>query len=191
MLKKVLFSFAILFGVQASALTIEVPILNAADMQQMIQDQVGVQGLPWKVGESANYNLKAGFISGKMTMLIREEVHEGFWVEQNVDVMIQKSKVELLIDKNTGKILQMIVDGKKQTPPEPGDTEILESHPDNVTVPAGTFECAYVKVHDKKQNQDQDLWVNPELIPVMGMIKTTGQTQLGALLIELTSFVKK
>ena len=126
-----------------------------------------------------------------MHMFIREETTQGFWLQQDMDLgFMGKQKVETLIDKSSGAVLEMIVNDQKQTPPDPNDTEIVETKNDHITVPAGEFDCIYAKLHDKKQNQDAEAWINPKAVPIAGMLKQIAQSQMGPITIELTDFVR-
>lgn len=178
-----------LFATMASASSIN--ILNYADIQDSLMDQAEVLGLDWKVGETADYSIKMGFINGKMHSFVREDVHEGFWVQQDMDMgFLGKQKVEMLVDKNTGEILQLLVNGEKQEAPDAGGQEVIEMEEANITVPAGTFDCVYVKIRDTKENKDMEAWINPAEIPITGMLKNVAPGQMGKVTVELTAFRK-
>ena len=157
--------------------------------QAVIQEAVVAQGLNWKVGQEANYKLNVGgFINGTMKMYVREIIADGIWLVQDVDLMIQKQKIEILIDPNTGEVKKMLVDGKEQTPPK-ADYELVEQKEDRVTVPAGTYDAIYLKIKDKaNNNQISEQWVNPRDIPLAGLLKSLADSQIGKVTIELTSF---
>ncbi|MFZ3230068.1 MAG: hypothetical protein WA160_07680 [Pseudobdellovibrio sp.] len=160
-----------------------------ATQQTSIQQSVVTQGLNWKVGQENNYKLNMGtFIKGTMKMYVREIVADGIWLVQEIDLSIQKQKVEVLMDPNTGAIKKMLVNGKEQAAPK-SDYEIVEQKEDNITVPAGTFDTIYIKVKDKANNdQISEQWVNPRDIPLSGMAKSLADSQMGKVTIELTSF---
>ena len=145
--------------------------------------------LPWQVGDTANYNVKLGPISGTVDSSITEETGEGFWVVQNVDLMFQKQKIEILFDKETGEILQMKVNGEKQSIPE-NNMEVVDMQDDKVTVPAGTFDVLHVTLRDKTSGDESHAWVNPNIIPISGAAKQTSPSQFGQVVMELKSFVK-
>ncbi len=159
--------------------------------QAAIHDGVVTQGLNWKVGDENNYKLNmGGFLNGTMKMSVREIGADGIWLVQDVDLMIQKQKIEVLLDPNTGAIKKMLVNGQEQTPPKP-DYEVLEQKEDKVTVPAGTYDAIYIKIKDKAQNNAiSEQWINPRDIPISGMLKSLADSQLGKVTIELTSFKK-
>lgn len=149
--------------------------------------------IPFNPGDRANYVINfAGFLNGTMDMYVGQETADGIWLVQDIDLMIQKQKVETLFDKNTGQVKKVLVDGKEQSLETGGEPpEIVESKPDTVEVPAGKFECSYLKLHDKKQNSDLEFWVNAEIIPMLGLIKQVAQSQFGPVVIELKSFEKR
>lgn len=162
-----------------------------ASQQAAIQGGVVTEGLNWKVGDECNYKLNmGGFINGTMKMSVREIGPDGIWLVQDVDLMIQKQKIEALIDPNTGALKKLIVNGKEEAPPKT-DYELVEQKEDKVTVPAGTFDAIYLKIKDKANNGAiSEQWVNPRDIPIAGMLKSLADSQLGKVTIELTSFKK-
>jgi sporulation protein YlmC with PRC-barrel domain len=160
-----------------------------AAQQAKIQSAVVAQGLNWKVGDENNYKLNmGGFLNGTMKMSIREIGADGIWMVQDVDLKIQKQKIEVLLDPNTGEIKKMLVNGQEQAPPK-SEYEVIDQKEDRITVPAGTYDAIYIKVKDKA-NGDQitEQWVNPRDIPLSGMLKSLADSQLGKVTIELTSF---
>ena len=69
------------------------------------------------------------FIPGTMKMYVREintETAEA-WLVQEVNMMIQKQKVEALIDTNTGATKKLLVDGQEQQIPA-SNYEIIEKN---------------------------------------------------------------
>ncbi|MEO0335737.1 MAG: hypothetical protein AAF202_05060 [Pseudomonadota bacterium] len=165
-------------------------IFDYSQLQESVMDQARVQMIDWPVGDRANYNLNAGFIRGTMVMHVREYVEEGPWVEQNVDIMGQQQKVEILFDKTDGSIVRLLVNGEKQEVPE-SNMEVEDMQEANITVPAGTFDCVYVKIRDIDKNETSEAWVNPSLIPISGMIQNKAPSQLGTVTLELTDFLKQ
>ena len=162
-----------------------------ATQQQQIQESVVTEGLNWIVGQENNYKLNmGGFIQGTMKMSVREIGADGAWLVQDIDLSIQKQKVEVLIDLNNGQIKKMIVNGKEQAPPK-SDMEVVEQKEDHITVPAGSFDAIYIKVKDKANNNAiSEQWINPRDIPISGMMKSLADSQFGKVTIELTSFKK-
>ena len=162
-----------------------------ASQKVQIQQSVVAQGLNWKVGDENNYKMNMGFIPGTMKMSVREMGVDGAWLIQEVSIIGQKQVIEVLIDLNTGAIKKMIANGKEQAIPK-SDLEIIDQKEDNITVPAGTFDVIYIKVKDKA-NADSisEQWVNPRDVPISGMVKSTADSQLGKVTLELTSFKRQ
>lgn len=145
--------------------------------------------IDWKVGDTGNYSIDMGFVKGTMVMHVREYVAEGPWVEQNIQMMGQKQKVEILFDKNDGSIITLLVNGEKQEVPK-NNSEIEEMKEAKITVPAGTFDCIYLKIKDLDKNETSEAWINPNIIPISGLIQQKAPSQFGAVTIKLTSFRK-
>ena len=157
-----------------------------------IQQNIKTFGPNWAVGDTCDYKLNiGGFLNGTMKMYVREIGADGMWIVQDVDMMIQKQTVEMLLDTATGEVKKVLVDGKEQALPE-SDPEIIEQKEANVTVPAGTYQAIYLKIKDNAQNGAiNEMWVNPRDIPISGMLKSIQDSQLGKVTIELVSFIKK
>lgn len=161
--------------------------------QQSTMEQAKVASINWTVGDACHYDISmAGFIKGKLDIIVREKSDEGYWLDQNADLgFMGKQNASVLIDANTGAVKKILVDGKEQEIPDQSEMEVVEVKETSITVPAGTFEAVYFKIHDKKENKDAEQWVNPKLIPISGALKTIGQTQMGSVITELVSFEKK
>jgi hypothetical protein len=184
-----MFAFALL-ATQAQA--------GEAPKLDMSRPLLKVSGLPltaalnWTVGDSADYSLNGGIIQGTAHMFVREATEQGYWLQQDIDAGIfGKQTVEVLYDKNTAMPLKIIANGQDQPLPDPNDTEIVETKQDHITVPKGEFDCIYAKIHDKKQNQDAEIWANPLEVPISGMLKMMSPSQIGTITLELTDFMKK
>lgn len=162
-----------------------------ASQQANIQQAVVAFGLDWKVGQENNYKLNmGGFLNGTMKMYVREIIADGIWMVQDIDLSIQKQKVEVLIDPSNGQIKKMLVNGKEQEPPK-ADFELIDQKEDRVTVPAGTFDAIYLKIKDNANNgQITEQWVNPRDIPLSGMLQSKADSQFGKVTVQLTSFKK-
>lgn len=159
--------------------------------QQAVMDQASTTGLNWKVGDSANYSIDMGFIKGTMVMSVREIGADGIWMDQNMDLgFAGKQKIEVLLDPNTGEVKKMLVNGKEQAVPK-SNMEMIEVKEDKVTVPAGTFECMHARLKDKDKNEEHNMWVNPSIVPMSGLIKGLQPSQLGQVTILLTSYKKQ
>jgi len=190
MLKSLLIATAMIVSVSAQAHSTFAEALVASQLPAL-QAQAGTEGLDWKVGQENNYKLNmGGFINGTMKMFVASVGADGIWMTQDIDLMIQKQKVEVLIDPANGQIKKMLVNGKEQTPPK-ADFEIVDQREDKITVPAGTFETIYLKIKDNANNgQESEQWINPRDIPLSGMVQSKASSQLGPVTIQLTSFKK-
>lgn len=144
-------------------------------------------GLDWQVGDSCEYKVGLGIVKGKVHMYVREEVPQGFWVNQDVDLGLAGDQlVEILYDKNTGMALKIIVNGKQEDPPDKNSNELIETRNESVKVPLGTFDSIYYKFRNKVEKQDTMAWMNTQKVPINGMIKTISDTSYGKVKLELT-----
>lgn len=171
---------------QAKAeVAIDVPAL-----QQSFVTQAALAGLNWKVGDKASYKLSiGGFINGTSDNYVREDVGTSLWMVQDMDMgFLGKQKIEILINKTNGQIEKLLVNGQEQKVPEAGKVEIVEMKESHIRVAAGEFDCVYVKVKDNSSGQIQEAWMNPQAVPMSGTLKSLGQSQLGQVTQELTSF---
>lgn len=183
MIKTILASVLVLSGFQAGATS----SLTLTDTLAKIAT-AAPPNLNWKVGDSTDFNLSGGILSGTMHSFVREETAVGFWVQQDIDLgFLGKQKSEVLYDKTNGQVLELIVNGQKQDPPASGDVEVVETKQDRITVPKGTFDCMYAKVRDVKKNEEIQVWIAPG-VPMGGMIKTIAPSQMGEVTLELTDF---
>lgn len=188
MLKALVMSLALGLGFQAQAYTIN----NVATaLNEIVFADAPVSQLDFKVGDSANYNLKAGFISGTMAMTVKAVEGSLVTLGQDMDLgFMGKQSCTVVVDISNGETKSMVCNGQNQNPPAAGDMEVVEMKEDTVKVPAGTFTCIYLKVLQKSSNTTVQQWANPKLVPVTGMIKTISPSQLGEVNVELTSFKK-
>lgn len=160
---------------------------------KVVSSTVEAQNLiNWKQGDTNSYDLNMGFIKGSMVQTVREITSEGIWMDQNMDLgFAGKQTASQLIDPATGEIKKFIVNGKEEKIPEQGEQEILEATESKVSVPAGSFECIFVKIKDTKSGDITEAWINPEKVSIGGMLKVIQPSQLGKITISLKSFVKK
>lgn len=188
MLKGIIIGLMSAISFAAGANTLPVALVQM--QMPAVMDQARTQGLDWKVGDSASYNIDAGFIKGSMVMTVKSNNSEGIWMDQNMDMgFAGKQQVQTLLDPNTGEIKKMIVNGKEQTPPK-NNVEVIDVKEDKITVPAGTFECVHARLKDKDKNEEINAWINPSVIPLSGMLKQTAPSQLGQVTVVLKSFKK-
>lgn len=189
MVKAFIAALSLAFSFNAVAAPSAVEVLTQVQMPA-IMDQAQTMGLDWKVGDTASYNVDMGFIKGSMVMSVRSVAADGIWMDQNMDLgFAGKQKVETLIDPNTGEVKKMLVNGKEQSVPKQ-EIEIIDVKEDRITVPAGTFDCIHARLKEKGKNDEINAWINPQEIPLSGMLKQVAPSQLGQVTISLKSFKK-
>jgi hypothetical protein len=146
--------------------------------------------IDWKVGDAQDYNVDLGLpgFGGTMHKEATKEEGNGIWVKQQLELPIMNDTSEMLMDRNTGKILKFIHNGKEEAVPS-GDIEIVKTENTQITVPAGTFKVMHVIAKSKDVSQIE-LWANPRVISLDGgakMYMDQGQIKIT---MELTKFVK-
>jgi len=192
MFKSLILSAFAIFAFQSFAAPVTPSVAAKSIAMVSIQDVKPAAMLNWTVGSTADYNINMGFISGTMHAQVREETPVGFWIQQDMDLgFMGAQKVEIHINKDTGEIIELLVNGQKQEAPDTSQTEIVESRREKVTVPKGEFDSIYVKMHDKKENKDSEAWVNPSVVPMGGMLKQVAEGPMGQVTVELTDFLIK
>lgn len=158
--------------------------------QPAIMDQADNLRIDWKVGDRADYSIDMGFIKGTMVTSVASIGADGIWMLQDVDLgAAGKQKMESLIDPNTGEIKKLLVNGKEQSVPKQ-NVELVEMKEARITVPAGTFDCIHARLKDKDNNNEINAWLNPQIVPMSGMLKQVAPSQFGNVTILLKSFKK-
>jgi hypothetical protein len=189
MFKALIAALSLTFVVQAHATPTVIEMITLGQ-QNAIQAQATRMALDWKVGDQNDYTLDMGFLKGTLMMKVREVGADGIWMDQDVDLSpMGKQQSSMLIDPNTGEIKKMIVNGKEQEVPKQ-NVEVVEVTEDKITVPAGTFDCVHARILDKDTNKESNAWINPEKIPMSGMLKVIQPGQMGTVTIELKTFHK-
>ncbi len=150
----------------------------------------------WKVGDFHDIKIEFAFGGGTGKKLATKEdtAKNAIWLVTTISLMGQNQKTEVLYDRATGKVLEMIVNGKPQeVDGESGEVEILEQKETEITVPAGKFDCMYIKaaITNQGEKMEVEAWVNPIDVNLDGMLKTTLQTQIGPLSLILAKFGSK
>lgn len=189
MFKKILVALSLVASVGAQAYTME----NLAQEigSAMVQQQSAVRSpFNFKVGDTASYKLKMGFLPGNMVMTVTNVLPDDVTISQVVDMMGQKQDCVMVLNPNTGETKSMTCNGQAQESGDPSDIEVIDQKEDTVKVPAGTFVCLYIKAKQKSSGSEIEQWINPSEIPVFGMAKSTMPSQMGKVVIELTSFKK-
>jgi hypothetical protein len=142
----------------------------------------------WKVGEYTNYNIEAmGMPLGTMKKYVASEQGNNIWLNQDMEgQMLGNHKVEVLMDRATGQVLEMKQDGKKaEVPNDP--IEMISQDATQITVPAGTFEVIHV-VAKSKQIKKLEVWANPRDIALDGGAQMTVDSGMFPMTLKLTSF---
>lgn len=166
------------------------PDLLFTQQNNAITQAVQAQALNWKEGDTNNYNVDVGIAKGTMVMMVKSIGNDGIWIAQNIDLgFLGKQMAETLIDPNTGEIKKFIVNGKEQEIPK-NNTELISTTEDRITVPAGTFDCIHAILKDKDSGKDINAWINPQMIPMSGMLKQVAPGQFGNVTLVLTSYKK-
>jgi len=179
---------ALVFSMTANAATLSEVVYS--QQQQAITNSVVAQGIDWKVGDNANYSVDMGFLKGTMVMAVKSIGADGIWITQDMDLgFAGKQKAEILIDQNTGATKKFIVNGQEQQIPE-NKMEVISVTEDKITVPAGTFDCIHAVLKDTEKNEEMNMWVNPQVIPISGMLKQVAPSQFGNVTVLLKSFKK-
>ena len=163
--------------------------VNALQAQTLVEAQLH-QGLNWHVGDQADYKIAVGgFINGTSHNFVREDIGTSFWMEQDMDIgMLGKQKIEIQINKTTGAIEKLLANGQAQTPPNAADQQVIDMHEDHVTIGMGSYDCIYAKVQSKKDQSIQEAWINPQVVPMMGLLKALADSQFGKVTQEATAF---
>jgi len=164
--------------------------IQVADLQATATNLIN-----WKVGDYQKIKIQMLFGSGTGTKEATQDVpaQNAVWLVSEMSILGQRQKTEALISRANGELLKLIVNGKEEDPKNDGEIEIIEQSETQVTVPAGTFDCLYIKavVPAQGKKMNVELWINPFDVNLDGNLKTVAQTQFGALTISLTEFGSK
>ncbi len=187
MFKSMILALGFIVSVSANATNLTA---LAHDINTQILSGVQMQGVfNWKVGDTTTYNLDMTIIKGTMTMAVKDVQPDAVTFTQDMDMgMAGKQSCEMIINPNTGETKKLTCNGQDQSTGGAGDVTVVDQKEDTVTVPAGTFTCLYIKAQQKKDNSVVEQWINPKLIPVLGMAKTIAPSQFGAVTIVLASY---
>jgi len=178
----------ILFSLNVFAAPTAAEVIN--EIQKIVLKQSSERAGNWVVGDQNNYNMDMGFIQGTMEMSVKSiEADGSIWLLQNANLgFLGAQVIETNIDPATGQVKKMLVNGQEQTPPTL-NVELIEVVDATITVPAGTFDCQHIRMLNKDDNKEINIW-SSGAVPLSGMVKTVQPTQFGTSTIELTSFHK-
>ncbi len=186
------------YGLIAAALTAIVVASPARANEQVMEYvkalqnativQASYAGLDWRVNDKSSYKISNVLLNGTSDNFVREDTGTGYWLQQDMKLsMAGEQKMEILLNKTTGQIEKLLVNGQEQKVPE-SNVEVVEMKEDSVTVAAGTFKCIYAKIKNKDDGKISQAWINPKEVPMTGQIKAIAESQLGQITQELTSF---
>lgn len=179
-----LISILALSMIGTSAMSAEVDLMSV--QKAMLANINGI--LNWKVGQETNNKITLMGMEGTMNAVVASETDKGFWLNQNISIMGQEQKMEALFSKEDGTIIELKVNGQKQTPPEPPEMEVEEMKETNISVPAGQFDCTYAKLKDLKTSEVTEAWINMKKIPINGALKIVANQKGMQITMELVSF---
>lgn len=182
-MRKLMSILAVSF-IGSSAMTAEVDLLSV--QRALLPSINGI--LNWKVGQETNSKITLMGMEGSMNARVASETDAGFWLNQKLSIMGQEQNMEALFSKEDGTIIELKVNGQKQTPPEPPEMEIEEMKETNVTVPAGQFDCTYAKLKDLKSSEITEAWLNLKQVPINGALKMIANQRGMQIVMELVSF---
>lgn len=173
-----------------------VPTVDVASALSAVQRIAAANMINWQIGDFHKFAIETesfGAIgSGRKEVTAEDTAQNALWYVQTMDVMGQQQKVETLLSRADGKVLKTIVNGQEQSPDqgEGGGMEIIEQSETSITVPAGTFDCMYVKAKVTQNGQTQELeaWVNPMAVNLDGILKIVLQSQMGPVSLTLQEF---
>ncbi len=164
------------------------PTISPVEIHKSLLPAFAKGLINWKVGQKMGHNIALMGMQGTMDTVVAEETAKGFWLKQAIAISGMNQTIETLISKEDGTVLEMKVNGQKQTPPAPPEIEVEEQRQENVTVPAGAFDTMYVKIKDLKTNEPSEIWINQQLVPINGMVKMSATSSGYKVDAELTSY---
>lgn len=163
-------------------------IITAELQASIAADRAIANLINWKVGEYQEYDISAMFGNlGKMRKYVASEQDNAIWVNSETSGgMIGDNKVEALIDRATGKVLEMRQNGQPQQIPD-DPIEVIDQESTSVTVPAGTFDVIHITAKSK-QIKKLEVWANPRDITMDGSAQMSIDSGFLPMTLKLTSF---
>lgn len=192
-MKRLLFMFSLIFiaALSKSAFATEAPNVIRLNEILSIAAPIAPEALiEWKVGDKQEFEVSGVMgMTGTMTKVASKEEGNGIWISQQLTLPIMSDKTELLIDRDSGKTLKMIHNGKEEKAPE-GEIEIIKTENTFIEVPAGKFKVMHITAKSKDVKQI-DVWANPKLIALDGGAKMVIDQGQMTITLVLKSFVKQ
>lgn len=172
-------------AVAAENTGITVKTIQLSDLVTMVNT---MNLINWKVGDTANFDISAGFFGkvGTMVKSVTKDEGAAIWVKQDAKMQGQNQVVEILLNKADGKVLKMIQNGKETEIPN-DKIEIISQDTTEVTVPAGTFKVIHIVAKTEKVSKIE-LWANPKATVMEGTVKQYIESGFLPITMELTSF---
>lgn len=157
------------------------------DLQVSIANEMRANNLiNWKVGEYSEYDMSAAFGNiGTMKKIVASEVGNNIWLNTDTTGMAA-AKMEALIDRATGQILELRQNGQKQEIPN-DKPEVISQDTATITVPAGTFETIHIVAKTAKIKK-LEIWANPRDITLDGAAQMMIDAGFLTITTKLTKF---
>lgn len=148
--------------------------------------------LNWKVGDKASY--KVAYVGlgyeGTLQEYVASDEGTALWVNEDMEMMGQSQKSQMLMNKGDGRLLKLLVNGQEQQLPTAGDTQVVSQEMGEITVAAGKFQCVHV-VAKSSAYPKIEVWMNPRDTVMSGLLKQLmTHPQYGDIVMELQSFSK-
>jgi len=141
----------------------------------------------WKVGDTATYTVTLGGLpfGGTMVKAVTKSDDTTITMTQDIDLTIQKQKVEAVISRADGKILKLTVNGQDQAIPD-DKPEIISQDVTEIDVPAGHFKAIHIVAKTKQVSKIEE-WANPRDTVMDGALKVIENAQT-VVTLELKTF---
>lgn len=179
----------LMLGLTASAQANPVVTLGQIQAIEAIRTTTHLAAIEWKIGDAQTYKVTLGMgLDGTMEKEAFKEEGNGVWVRQQLKLPIMNDSSEMLIDRNSGKILKYLHNGKEEKLPD-GQLEIVSTKNEVIEVPAGKFKVLYI-LAKSKDVQKMEIWMNPREISLDGAAKVFIDQGMMKITLELTKFVK-
>lgn len=185
-IKAALALVALMIGANANANLTTVAEINTQELLMSIHTMSLIN---WKVGDSQDMKVTLGFgLSGTMHKEATKEEGNAIWVKNELKLPIANDVQEVLYDRDSGKVLKFIHNGKEAEMPNE-EIEIVDTKNETIEVPAGKFKVMHVTAKSKSVKQIE-IWINPRDISLDGAAKMFMDQGTMKITMELTKFTK-
>lgn len=167
-----------------------VDLISNHSLIALQQTEATLLGLEWKVGDQLSYQVSLGSMGrlGTSVKEVTQDTGDTLWVKNQVRLFGQNEVIDMEIRKADGQVVRMRRNGQDQTLPNEA-VEIISTEAASITVPAGTFEAVHIVAKTEKVDHIE-VWMNPRDTSMEGTLKQIASTQMGNMVMELTSFKK-